>query len=55
MSFGESVFSAEINQKTSKVDLYARDNYAILSRNQRGKVLEVSRGHHAKAEAARWG
>jgi hypothetical protein len=52
-SFSEFVFSAEFNQKTIKVNLHVRVNYAIPSQNQCGKVLEDSRGLHiiAKGEA----
>jgi hypothetical protein len=48
MSFDESVFSAGLSRKPSRRDLHVRVNYAILSRNLHGKVLEDSRGHHAK-------
>jgi hypothetical protein len=53
MSFGESMFSARFNQQTSKADLYVRDNYVIPLRNQHGKVLTDSRGHHVEAERQR--
>jgi hypothetical protein len=49
MSFGESVISARYIQKTVKPDLHVRANYAILLRNQRGKVPEDSRGLHTEA------
>jgi hypothetical protein len=43
MSFGESVFLAGFNQKTTKEDLFMKGNYGILSRKQRGKTPEDSR------------
>jgi hypothetical protein len=53
MSFSESVFSAGYIQKTVNGDLHVRVNNAISPRNQHGKVLEDSKGHHAKAERQR--
>jgi hypothetical protein len=50
MSFGEFVICAGFIQKTVKVDLHVRVNYAIPLRNQHGKVPEDSRGLHTKAE-----
>ena len=43
MSFGESVFSAGFNQKTTKVDIFIKGNYGIPPHKQRGKTLEDSR------------
>jgi hypothetical protein len=48
MSYGEFVIYARPIQKIVKVDLHVRVNYAILPRNQCGKVLEDSRGLHTK-------
>jgi hypothetical protein len=53
MSFGESVFFVGYIQKIVKAGLLVRVNNAIPSRNQCGKVLEDSSGHHAKAERQR--
>jgi hypothetical protein len=49
-SFGEFMISAGFIQKTVKVDLHVRVNYAIPSRNQHGKVIEDSRGLHTEVE-----
>ena len=43
MSFGESVFLAGFNHKTTKEDLFVKGNYGILPRKQRGKTLEDSK------------
>jgi hypothetical protein len=43
MSFGESVFLAEFNQKTTKGDLFVKRNYGIPPWELHGKVLEDSR------------
>ena len=43
MSFGESVFSIGFNQKTTKEDLFVKENHGILPCKQRGKTLEDSR------------
>ena len=43
MSFGESVFPAGFNQKTTKKDLFVKGNHRNLSRNRCGKTLEDSR------------
>jgi hypothetical protein len=39
MSFGESMFLAEFNQKTAKEDLFIKGNHGISPRNRRGKTL----------------
>ena len=49
-SFGESVFSAGFIQKTIKVDLHVRFNYAYPQRNGHQKVPEDLRGLHVEAE-----
>jgi hypothetical protein len=49
-SYGKSMISAGFIQKTIKVDLHVRINYAILPQNRREKVLEDFRGHHTEAE-----
>jgi hypothetical protein len=49
MSFGESMISAEFNQKTIKVNLHVIINYAIPPRNQHGKVPEDLRELHTEA------
>ena len=43
MSFGESVFSAGINQKITKEDIFIKGNHGISPCNRRGKALEDSR------------
>ena len=43
MSFGESVFSAGFNQKTTKEDLFVKGNHGIPPRYQCGKVPEDSK------------
>ena len=43
MSFGESMFSVGLNQKTAKEDLFVKRNHGIPSRNRCGKTLEDSR------------
>jgi hypothetical protein len=43
MSFGESRFLAELNQKIAKEDLFIKGNHGIQSRNRHGKALEDSR------------
>ena len=50
MSFGESMFSAGFIQKTIKGDLFVKGNYEILSRKQRGKILEDSSRLSTKAD-----
>jgi hypothetical protein len=50
MNFGESVSSAGFIQKTIKVDLHVKINYAYPQQNGHQKVLEDSRGHHTEAE-----
>ena len=50
MSFDESVFSTEFNQKTTKEDLFVKRNHGIPSRNQCGKILEDSRRRITEAE-----
>ena len=40
MSFGESVFSAGFNQKTTMEDLFVKGNYGIPPCKQLGKDLE---------------
>ena len=49
MSFGESMFSAGFNQKTTNEDLIIKGNHGILSRYQRRKTLEGSRRRITKA------
>jgi hypothetical protein len=49
MSFGESVISAGLFQKTIKGDLFIKRNQGFIPRHIHGKVLEDTRGHHAKA------
>ena len=49
MSFSESVFSAEFNQKTVKEDLFVKRNHEIPPRNRCGKTLEDSRRRITKA------
>ena len=53
MSFGESVFSVGFIQKTIKVDLHVRFNYAYQQQNGHQKVPKDSRGLHTEAEG-RW-
>ena len=43
MSFGESVFSAGLNQKTAKEDLFVERNHGIPPWDQCGKVPEDSK------------
>jgi hypothetical protein len=43
MSFGESMFPAGFNQKTTKEGLFVKRNYRIPPRKLRGKTLEDSR------------
>ena len=43
MSFGESMFLAGFNRKTTKEDLFVKGNYGIPPRKQRRKTLEDSR------------
>jgi hypothetical protein len=50
MSFGESVFPAGFNQKTTKGDLFVKRNYGIPPRELRGKVREDSRRLSTEAE-----
>ena len=50
MSFGESIFSTGLIQKTVKVDLHVRFNCAYPQRNGHQKTLEDSRGLHTEAE-----
>jgi hypothetical protein len=49
MSFGESVISAGLFQKTVKGDLFVKQNQGIIPCHIRGKVLEDTKGHHAEA------
>jgi hypothetical protein len=49
MSFGESVISAGLFQKTVKGDLFVKRNQGIVLQHIHGKVLEDTRGHHAEA------
>ena len=42
MSFGESVFLAGFNQKTTKEDLFIKENRVISQHNQREKTIENS-------------
>jgi hypothetical protein len=50
MNFGESVSSAGFIQKTVKVDLHVKINYAYPQRNGHQKVPEDLRGHHTEVE-----
>ena len=50
MSFGESVFTAWFNLKTTEEDLNVKGKYGIPLRHPRGKTLEGSRSHVTKAE-----
>ena len=50
MSFGESVFPAGFNLKTTKEDLNVKRKYRIPPRHLRGKTLEGSKSHVTKAE-----
>ena len=50
MSFSESVFSVGFIQKTIKVDLHVRFNYAYQQQNGHQKVPKDSRGLHTEAE-----
>ena len=50
MSFGEFVFSTEFIQKTIKMDLHVRFNYAYPQRNGHQKTLEDTGGLHTEAE-----
>ena len=50
MSFGESVFPAGFNQKTTKEDLIVKAKYGIPPWYLRGKTLEGSRSHVTEAE-----
>jgi hypothetical protein len=43
MSFGESMFAAGFNQKTTKEDLFIKGNLGISSCNQCGKTLHRSK------------
>jgi hypothetical protein len=43
MNFGESAFSTEFNQKTSKGGLFVKRNHGIMPRHLHGKTLEDSR------------
>jgi hypothetical protein len=43
MSFGESVFPAGFNQKTTKGDILVKRNYGLPPRKLRGKVPENSK------------
>ena len=43
MSFGESMFSVGLNQKTAKEDLFVKRNYGIPPCNRCGKTLEDSK------------
>jgi hypothetical protein len=53
MSFGESVISTGLFQKTIKGDLFVKRNQGIIPRYIRGKVLEDTKGHHAEARPER--
>ena len=50
MSFGESMFSVGLNQKTTKEDLFVKGNHKIPPRNRRGKTLEDYRRRITEAE-----
>jgi hypothetical protein len=43
MSFGESVFLAGFNRKTTKGDLFVKGKHGIIPWHLRGKTLEESR------------
>jgi hypothetical protein len=49
MSFGESMISAGLFQKTIKGDLFVKQNQGIILWHIHGKVLKDTRGYHAKA------
>jgi hypothetical protein len=49
MSFGESMISARLFQKTIKGDLFVKQNQGIILWHIHGKVLEDTGGHHAEA------
>ena len=48
-SFGESVFPAGFNQKTTKEGLIVKGKYRVLPWYLHGKTLEGSRSHVTKA------
>ena len=50
MSFGESMFPARFNQKTTKEDLNVKRKYGVLPRYLRGKTLGGFRSHITKVE-----
>ena len=50
MSFGESLFPAGFNQKTTKEDLIIKGKYGVPPWYLRGKTLEGSRSHITEAE-----
>ena len=50
MSFGESVFSAGVIQKTIKEDQNVKWNYAYPQQKLLQKVLEDTRSHATKAD-----
>ena len=49
-SFGESVFPAGFNQKTTKEDVIVKGKYEVPPWYLCGKTLEGSRSHVTKAE-----
>jgi hypothetical protein len=49
MSFGESLFSAGLFQKTTKRDLFVKGKFRIKIRHIREKTLEDMRRHLNKA------
>jgi hypothetical protein len=53
MSFSEHVISTGLFQKTVKGNLFVKQNQGIIPRHIRGKLLEDTKGHHAKTEPER--
>jgi hypothetical protein len=49
MSFGESLFSAGLFQKTTKRDLFVKGKFRIKIRHMRKKTLEDMRRHRNEA------
>jgi hypothetical protein len=49
MSFGESLFSAGLFQKTTKRDLFVKEKFEIKIRHIREKTLEDMRRHRNEA------
>jgi hypothetical protein len=49
MSFGESLFSARLFQKTTKRDLFVKEKFKIKKRHIREKTLKDKRRHQNEA------